>query len=150
MIEELKKLNLPKVFQDIWSSSVPSILCSRFDSPARMAEMLEQHPDGFSESGQLVPLWEINGHTLIGYLKSDRQFIEWFYEDGPEEYKVISDTYKGVQGYIFRSFLYSKKNDELKELAKIFELNDIESLIRFKNTNENWEDDIIKYMECSA
>lgn len=150
MIEDLKKLNLPKVFEDIWDSNTPSVLGSRFDSPASMAEALERHPDGFCKSAQLIPLWEINGHTLIGYLKKDSQYIEWSYEDGPEEYEVISNTYKGVQGYIFRSFLYSKNDNELKALARIFELSNIEDLIEFKEANENWESEIVKYMEYSV
>ena len=111
MLEDLKKLNLPKVFEDIWGSDTPSVLCGQFGSPANMAEALALHPDGFCKAAQLIPLWEINGHTLIGYLIEDSQYIEWAYEDGPEEYEVVSNTYKGVQGYIFRSFLYSKNGD---------------------------------------
>lgn len=144
------KMELPKIFEDIANSKIPNILGSRFSTANRMVKALTEHPEGFCKSSQLLALWESNGHTLVGYLSKDKQFIEWSYEDGPNNYDVISSSYNGLLGYIFRPFLYSKSDQELVELAKIFELKNLENLLRFKTDNVNWEDEIIQYLESTA
>jgi len=129
MERKAQNLNLPKVFEDIWNGNPPDSIGCNFASPKSMTEALQEHPDGFCKSSQLMPLWETNGHALTGYLTEDKLFIEWAYENGPDEYKVISSKYEGLLGHIFRSFIYSRNPEQLKELATIFSLDNLEALI---------------------
>ncbi|SIR18191.1 hypothetical protein [Maribacter ulvicola] len=147
IMNRLDNLNLPKIFSLIWYDKAPDIIGSKFGSPRKMYEILSEHPDGFCKSDQLVPLWENNGHELTGYLENENLYISWAYEDGPNDYEVLSNSYKGLLGHIFRSFLYSKSEAELKELGQLFELQDIEGLIDFRNNNEKWEDEIVSFLE---
>ena len=149
-MSKLDKLQLPKIFSLIWYGNIPDIIGSNFGSPRSMYDALQEHPDGFCESNQLIPLWEVNGHELTGYLENENLYITWAYEDGPENYEVISNSYNGLLGHIFRPFLYSKSEAELMELAQIFELQDIKRLIDFRRSNEEWEEKIVSFMESST
>lgn len=147
--QQRQALALPEIFDRIWHEQANELPSGSFQSPAAMAALLQQHSDAFCHGAQLLPLWQINGSALVGYLTESQQYICWHYEDGPEHYQILGDDYSALLAYIFRSLLITNKRSQLEQFARLFQLLDLDALIDYSEHNRDWEEGIFAFLKSS-
>lgn len=129
VIAVLHELGLPQFLTRILQGDVPTELDSFCLSPFRhMYPAFFEHPEGFPHPDQLLILWDDGGYSLIGYLRTDKVFIQWYLEDSPVVFDVIASNYQQLAFFVMRQY-FDAFSDEVK--AKV-----IANIIEFAHWDE--------------
>lgn len=117
VLAALDKLALPQFVKAIAEDNVPIELSPFCLSPfRRIYPAFFEHPDGFPHPDQLLILWEDGGYSLIGYLTSDKVFIQWYFEDSADTFDVIASNYQQLAFFVMRQY-FDAFSDEVKAKA---------------------------------
>ena len=141
MFDAILKAKLPANLLKIWSNDVPSRLQYTLQNPSSSFDAFVAHPGGFPSPNELLILWQTNGQSIVAHLPSTGTFIRYYFEDGPNEFEVIGESYQQMLSELFAKLIMRGASDaEINECTVYLEFKYLPQLRKFVATNRNWED----------
>ncbi|MEO0819453.1 MAG: hypothetical protein AAF074_03410 [Pseudomonadota bacterium] len=132
----------------VWEGNVPQTVRYQCENPHREFDIFVAHPEGFPFPNELLILWSTNGESVTGLLADQKKYIQYWYEDGPEEFTIIGTTYQQFACAIVGHVLgFKQPSDELaQELAEFFHIRYLDEVKEFVATDPGWEEGIAAFI----
>lgn len=147
LFDAILKAKLPASLLRIWNDDVPSRLQYTLQNPSSFFEAFVAHPDGFPSPDELLILWQTNGESIVAHLPSTGTFIRYYFEDGPNEFEVLGESYQQMLSELFAKLIIRGASDvEIDECALYLEFEYLPQLRKFVATNPNWEDNTASFI----
>ena len=148
LFEALSVEGIPVDPEIFWRNTVRGRVKHTCQSPEVLFEAFTREPEAFPEASQLLILWSTNGDSITAYLRNDKLFIRWHLEDGPDEYRVLGETYQQlISEVVAKEIGYADADGEhLRQLANELCFKYAEELKAFVRSGADWEEGAAEFV----
>ena len=144
---EMKKIMrgnyIAEIFIDILDGKVDPLINTICSNPFDFSiPIFKEHKDNFTFSKNLVIMWDFNCDSIVGFLTDKKVFIEYFFEDGPNRYKVVASNYQQFCFYVLKRFVESHGLIDSKILSEKMRFKYYDKILDIYNSSYEQKSDL--------